>query len=475
MPLGGVMRLIGSHAGVFACALLLSGCAITQPQPKELPLPEQFGQSGGEASLQRQWWRAFDDPALNALVEEALAGNPGLAAVRARLRQARALWRQADAEAFPSLDLSVGANEGTNVSASGIETDAASRSVALTARYEVDLWGRIAAQARSGELSAAGSAEAVQTAALTLTAELSRQWYTLAERQQTLALLQTQEATATDYLEVLRLRFAIGQTRAANLLQQRDLIASLRAEQARTRADLATARHALAALLGRSPARAPSAERAALPPLPPLPATGLPAELVQRRPDLRQALYSVRAAEQEVAVAIAQRFPRLNLTGTGSGGRAEWDGLLDNWSRTLVADLVAPLIDGGRRRAEVVRRRAAVEETVADYREAILEALVEVEDALAQERGQRRFLARLEERVRLNTQILERQRDYYRSGEGDFLDVLDAQRSLQTRERERIAARRQLVEFRIALYRALAGGFLPPADQNPEATTHAQS
>uniref|UniRef100_UPI0026EA8D92 efflux transporter outer membrane subunit n=1 Tax=Thiohalomonas denitrificans TaxID=415747 RepID=UPI0026EA8D92 len=371
----------------------------------------------------------------------------------------------------PSLDLSVGATEGTNVTANGVETDAAARSVGLSAGYEVDLWGRIGAQTRSSAMSAAASAEAVQTAALTLTAELARQWYAMAENRQILLLLEAQEATAAEYLEVLRLRFIAGQTRAANLLQQRDLVASLQAEQAQTQAGLATARHALAALLGRNPARAPESDRAALVSLSPLPATGLPAELVQHRPDLRRALYSLRAAEQDVAVAVAQRFPRLNLTGSASSRSAEWDGLLDNWSRTLVADLVAPLVDGGRRRAEVERSRAAVDEAIADYREAILAAFVEVEDALVRERGQRRFLAYVDERLQLNRQVLERQRDYYRSGDGDFLNVLDAQRNLQTRERERITAQRQLIEFRIALYRALAGGLIDLPEPEPKLET----
>lgn len=461
------------RAGSLAAVVLLGGCAITQ-EPKHLPVPERFGSAGGDARLQNQWWREFDDPALNALVEEALADNPGLDAVRARLRQARAVWRQTDAEAFPSLDLSVGATEGTNVTTNGVETDARTRSIGLTAGYEVDLWGRIGAQTRGSALTAAASAEAVQTSALTLTAELSRQWYAIAERRQTLALLGAQESTAAKYLEVLRLRFVAGQTRTANLLQQRDLIVSLQAEQAQTRADLATARHALAALLGRSPAQAPEGETVTLPSLPPLPSAGLPAELVQHRPDLRRALFDLRAAEQGVAVAVAQRFPRLNLTGSVNSGSAGWDGLLDNFSRTLVADLLAPLVDGGRRRAEVERSRAVVEEAVANYREAILDAFVEVEDALVREREQRLFLAHVDQRLRLSRQVLERQLDYYRSGEGDFLNVLDAQRSLQTREREFLSARRQLIELRIALYRSLAGGFLelPRLEQTSESVTH---
>ena len=439
--------------------LVVAGCAGPAKRERPAPaVPERFS-GGGEAAVPDRWWREFGDPRLNGLIEEALSDNPGLAAVRARLRQARAVWERTGADAQPTLDLGLSATEGTNVDTEGRSSDATARSASLTASYEVDLWGRIEAAARGEELRYRASAEAVQTAALTLAAEVARTWYTVVEQHRTLALIAEQAATAADYLKVLRLRFVAGQARTADLLQQKDLLASLRGDRQRAEANLATARHALAALLGRAPADAPDGAEAGLPALPALPETGLPAGLLRRRPDLRRAQLTLRAAEEDIAAAVAERFPRLSLTADATSRRDQWSGLLEEWSRTLVANLTAPLLDGGRRRAEVARTRARADELLADYREAVLEALVEVEDALAQERRQRGYLEQLQERVRLGRNVLERQRDYYRSGGGDFLNVLDAQRSLQARERETVAARRELIGFRIALYRALAGGF----------------
>ena len=445
---------------IVLAATVAGGCAAPAKVERAAPaVPERFTDGGAEVVPDR-WWREFEDPRLAALIEEALAGNPGLDAVRARLRQAEAVWRRTGADAQPTLDLGLSATEGTNVDTEGRSSDATARSASLTASYEVDLWGRIEAASRGEELRYRASAEAVQTAALSLAAEVARNWYTVAEQRQTLALIAEQKATAADYLEVLRLRFVAGQARIADVLQQKDLLASLQADRQRAEANLATARHALAALLGRAPVRAPEGDAAALPALPPLPDTGLPSGLLRRRPDLRRAQLELRAAEQDIAAAVAERFPRLSLTADATSRRDQWSGLLEDWSRTLVANLTAPLLDGGRRKAEVERTRARADELLADYRETVLEALVEVEDALVQERRQRGYLGQLEERVRLGRAVLERQRDYYRSGGGDFLNVLEAQRSLQARERERVTARRQLIGYRIALYRALAGGFL---------------
>jgi NodT family efflux transporter outer membrane factor (OMF) lipoprotein len=453
----------------------LAGCASAPTTPPQTQLVPAHFSASGQVTAQRRWWRELHDPALDRLVAQALRDNPGLDAVEARLRQAREVWRQAGADRLPTLDLGVSATEAANAA-----TTNDSRSVTLTAGYEVDLWGRLAAAERSKGFTYRATAEDLQTSALTLSAEVSRTWYEMVAQRETLQLIAEQEKTAESYLEVLRLRFVAGRARAADILQQRELVASLKGERAQAESALATARHAMAALLGRSPDQAPSAAEAALPALPPLPKTGLPAELLSRRPDLRQARFTLRATEEDVAVAAADRLPKLTLTGTAASRAEAWADLLQDWSRTLVANLTAALFDGGRRRAEVERTRARVEEAVANYRKTILDALVEVEDALAQERQQRSYLNQVDTRVRLSRQILERQTDYYRSGGGDFLNVLDAQRTLQARERERITARRQLIEYRIALYRALAGGILDVptvGQQNPqdsEQTAHDQ-
>ena len=202
--------------------------------------------------------------------------------------------------------------------------------------------------------------------------------------------------------------------------------------------------------------------RASLVDVPALPVTGVPAQQLQQRPDVRQGWLSLLAADQRVAVAIADRFPRLSLSASATSSSDKARDLFNDWLGNLSANLLLPVIDGGRRRAEVDSRRAVAAEALDNYRQTLVQAFAEVEDALVQERQQQAFLASVDKQLRLSTLAIQRLRDSYRNGAVDYLRVLTALVSQQSLERTQIQARRQLIEFRINLYRALAGGWQPP-------------
>ncbi|MGD8914653.1 MAG: TolC family protein, partial [Candidatus Thiodiazotropha sp.] len=197
---------------------------------------------------------------------------------------------------------------------------------------------------------------------------------------------------------------------------------------------------------------------AELPTLGPLPATGVPAELLQRRPDLQAARLRIAAADARIAAAVAARYPRIDLSAalTSSSSSGE---LFSDWLGNLAAQLVAPLFDGGQRSAEAQRARAAALEALNEYRQALLEALGEVEVALATEFGQRRYLASLENQLQQAAAVQRQERQRYFQGDSDYLSVLDALRSRQALERQQVTAKRQLLSDRINLVRALAGGW----------------
>jgi outer membrane protein TolC len=189
-----------------------------------------------------------------------------------------------------------------------------------------------------------------------------------------------------------------------------------------------------------------------------LPATGVPAELLQRRPDLQAARLRIAAADARIAAAVAARYPRIDLSAalTSSSSSGE---LFSDWLGNLAAQLVAPLFDGGQRSAEAQRARAAALEALNEYRQALLEALGEVEVALATEFGQRRYLASLENQLQQAAAVQRQERQRYFQGDSDYLSVLDALRSRQALERQQVTAKRQLLSDRINLVRALAGGW----------------
>jgi NodT family efflux transporter outer membrane factor (OMF) lipoprotein len=438
-----------------ALLLALAGCTASAP-PAEPPvaLPGAFSASGDTQAPQR-WWRSFDDPRLERLVDRALAANLSLRGAWQRLREARAVAGAQSAERFPTLDATAEASE-RNGSAGGAD----SRQLGLTAAYEVDLWGRLQAAAEAEALRARASRADYRTAALSLAAEVARTWYRLVEARRRHGLLEEQIATNRKAVELMEARFGTGQVRSADLLRQRQLVESVREQRAQTRARMATLEHQLAVLLGRPPQRgAPKAPQAGLPALPPLPDTGVPAGLVQRRPDVRAAFRRLQAADREVAAAVSSQYPRLSLTASALTVERGAASLYQDWAQSFTGALVAPLIDAGRRDAEVARSRAAQQRRLMEYGQAVLTAFRDVEDALVRERQEGERIRHLREQVRLAARAHERLRAQYFNGQGSYLEVLTALSETQALRRELLAATRERIEYRIGLYRALAGGF----------------
>lgn len=447
--------------------LMLSGCGlVAERHGTALPAPDTFSISG-EAALQERWWKAFGDPDLDALIEHALHRNFSLRSVWSRLDQAAAVARKAGSDRYPSLDASAGAERLSE--RDGTTTESSRYSAALSAAYEVDLWGRVRSTAEAAELDRRATQAQLQTAALTLSAEVATTWYQYAEQQAQVDLLARQLDTNEQVRELVTLRFRHGQVGAIDVLQQRQLAESSRGDLALARSRAAVLRHRLAVLLGEDPATEviPEPSAGALVSLPTLPATGVPALQLQQRPDVRQGWLALQAADRRVAAAVAERLPRLSLGASASDTSRDHRDLFDDWLGNIAANLLLPVIDGGNRRAEVDRTRAVAEEAWNDYRQALLEAWAEVEDALVQERRQAEYLDSLAVQTRLSKQAIERLYDRYRNGAVDYIRVLDAALTDQSLERSQLQARRQWIEYRIALHRALAGGWdvARPADE----------
>jgi len=196
-----------------------------------------------------------------------------------------------------------------------------------------------------------------------------------------------------------------------------------------------------------------------LPALPPLPATGLPAALIRRRPDVQRAFKLLQSADREMAAAISNQYPRLTITGSLSTSEDRTEDLFEDWAYSIAGNLAAPLFDGGQRAAEVDRTEAVKQQRFYEFGQAILTALREVEDALIQEKKQTQRIRSIEEQVRYSNQTIQRLQFEYFNGIGNYIDVLTALANNQALRRDLLTAKRQLLEFRIALYRALAGGF----------------
>jgi NodT family efflux transporter outer membrane factor (OMF) lipoprotein len=270
-------------------------------------------------------------------------------------------------------------------------------------------------------------------------------------------LLQEQLEVDRTFLELVELRFEKGMVSALDVYQQRQVVAEVEAEIPLEEATEQLLRHELALLLGKPPGTPIEIEETKLPSPPALPALGLPADLLANRPDVRAAGLRLRAADWQVAEARANRLPSLRLTAGASYGAEELDLLFDNWLLNLAANLTAPLLDGGRRAAAVERQEAVAAENLARYRETVITALKEVEDALVRETKQRQHLAGLQRQIDVAGKALEEAVERYRKGLNDYLPVLTQLASTQRLARSLITQQATLMRYRIALHRALGG------------------
>jgi len=441
------------------CSVLVAaviGCANQEPIGRFTSEPLAPFSEPGLAEAADRWWRELGDPALNARVEQAFGDNYDLAAALQRVAAARAVARRQASDFFPDVNGVIDAQ-----SIFGPGEDQFPSVIGLDASYQVDLWGQIESRVEAEQFRAAATYADYQAVALTVAAEVTRTWLTLTEANAQLSLLDEQIETNRKGLELQESRFELGQVRSPDVLRQRQLLESTFEQYALAESRVEVLEHQLAVLLGELPQSADYDPGTVLPSLPPLPRTGLPAQLLKRRPDVRRDYLAFVAADRDLAAAVSDQFPRLNLTGSVLNVADSPEELFRDWFVSIGSQLIAPLIDGGQRRAEIDRTAAVTRLRFNQYGQTMLIAFREVEDALTRERYQVQRLKHLTAQVELARQSSEQLREQYLIGDEAYLAVLTAITAWQRLQRETLSARLDLRLFRVALYSALAGGTDP--------------
>jgi len=455
----------------FFAIITLAGCSVkTDLAVTDLPvaLPEDYSLQGNQ-EIEQFWWEELGDDGLKSVIHIALSENQNLNAVAQRLLQAEALARKAGADLLPSLDLT-GSAKRTRSRVDDATSTTTNLLLGFAAAYEIDLWGRLQSREDAALLDAQASQQDLDAAALSLGAQIANVWYLLAASYNQQELLEQQQEVNKLGLELVQLRFTAGQIGIADLLQQKQLIESKTGELSQQRATSRLLEHQLAILAGAAPGTFSLPARPALIDLPPLPDTGVPADLLINRPDIRSSYLELLAADKRAAAAIADQYPRLSLSADLNTSGSSSRDLFDNWLASLAANLIAPLFDGGSRQAEVDRTMALTREKLHRYGDTILTAVGEVEDALVQEQEQRLLIESLELQLELATKTVLSLRDRYKQGTVDYQRILTALLSQQSLQRSLVTSRQQLLSFRIDLYRAL-GGKAPLTDFDTASST----
>lgn len=498
---GMIARGVAPALSTLMAALLLSACATPEFRQPAVETPAAFRESQApaaadvagidgarwkkaepaEAQPRGQWWLAFKDPALTALVEEAGANNANLAVAAARVKQARAIAGIAAADRTPQVGVGIGAQRARpSALESGLPQGAptqpaTSYTANLTASYEVDLFGRVAAGVSAARSDAATSEANYRSVLLALQADVAQTYFRLRAFDAELDTVAQTVRLRQESVKVTQRRFDLGDIGEFDLSRARTELATARAEAIGLQRQRATAEHALAVLLGKPASHyvagpSPLLDAAALPGIP----AGLPSSLLERRPDIVAAQRTMEAANARIGVARGAMFPALTISAAGGGVGGAFSEVFKWSSRSWVLGLLTsmPIIDGGRNRANVERSEAVLEETVGAYRQSVLAAFAEVEDNLA---GLRILSGQTEQ---IDAALLSARRSadlaqkLYEAGRSSYLELLDAQRNLAAVERTAVQLRGNRAVTTVALIRALGGGWDAPAAPQVALASH---
>ncbi len=456
----------------------LAGCAAmptlrkAEPDlPKTWPaLPETSLAGAGEAAARLDsWWQAFNDPALTALIDEALAHNSDILLAAARIAEARSSLGLAEADRSPSAQLDVGAKRTRATEKGSFPPPSPINSnyqVNAQAAYEVDLWGRYrqaSAVARAELLATEYAREVVRTS---LAGSVAQAYFQLTALDASLALAEHTLNNRREAIDLIRLRFNAGLDAELPLRQAEAELAAMEATRADLERQARQQETALGLLLGRSPRglladplpRDKGLE--ALTPPPAIPA-GLPSELLARRPDILQAEQRLAGAEAQVLKTKAAIYPSLSLTANlGSESKSLSDlfsGPATIWG--LGASLVQTLYNAGRTEAALKGDAARQEQALLAYEQTLRVAFKEVLDALVTSRQAGASEAAENRRAEALARATELAGLRYQNGVTNYLEVLDAQRNLYQAEQNRINARRARLAGVVDLFKSLGGGW----------------
>lgn len=458
----------GTATGL-AVAGLLAGCALQAPPSREdlqrdsldhatIPAEWTAGEDAG-GTVEDGWLASFGDDRLIASADEALAHNPDLRVLAARVEQAAAMMRIAGSAQYPEAQV-VGITNTSWKNGGSIDL----RGWQFNVSWELDLWGRVRYGARAAESQFASTEADAAFARQSLVATVAKAWFTATEAALQQAIAADAVAAAGRLLELAELRQRIGADSEVDLVQARANLNELR-EQAR-QVDLARRQslRALELLLGRYPAADVQVAGGLPDGLQPLP-LGLPSELLERRPDVIAAERRVASAFDRVGEARAAQLPRLSLSASATQVTSDLFVLQDDdaVNASAGASLFAPLFRGGELKATVDLRTAQQKEAMADYARIALRAFSEVENALAADEVLREREAFLAQAVADHARALELEEARYRIGSRDLRTVARQQLALYEARMTLLRVQRERRVQRVNLHLALGGDFSAPA------------
>jgi NodT family efflux transporter outer membrane factor (OMF) lipoprotein len=471
------------EVAALGASVCLAGCAVgPKYQRASVPAPPAWKTEGPwreaapkDAIPKGTWWEIFHDAELNGYEQQLLAANQSLAAARNRLDEARSLARVSSAALFPTVSTDPNAARtrfSGNRPGSSIRTTAITQGVyeiPFALNYEVDLFGRNRKNLQASNANLQGTAADLQNVQLVLTAELAADYFSLRELDAESQVVQESVRIQQQGMALVNHRHEGGIASGLDVAQQQTLLDSTVTQLYLLQQQRAQFEHAIAALTG-NPASAFSVPVAPLNAVPPPVPLGMPSDLLERRPDIATAERSMAQENALVGVAQTAFYPQFTISGGGGFQSISLGSLISApsafWS--LGGDLLQPIFNGGRNRANLAATQAAYQQSVANYRESALTAFQQVEDSLSGLDSLARAAETQSAAVADAHHALDIANDRYVGGLTTFLDVITAQSVLLSNQRLSTQLLGQQMVTSVLLVKALGGGWDASAIQNEQ-------
>jgi len=410
----------------------------------------------GNSKLDRDWWHSFDNDQLSQLVNQGLEDNLSLKAKELRLKSSAINSKIASADLYPTLNFT--SNVASNFDDFG---EVNSASFGLSSSWELDLWGGITANENKAYWNHQEQLALYRGRATLVAGSISNAWLGLVSEQEKKLILANQLKRTQAALTVITRRFSMGKVSVTNIWQQQKLLKSIEVLQSKNHADLYIYQQTLALWLGiptKTLITNESLTSPSLPSLPQLPELGVPAKVLKYRPDIEQAFAKIKAADEHLAVAISNQYPRITIKANYSTSKNSVADLFDDWSGNLIASLAMPLFDSGERKSVVAQRKLELQALLLDYQQVWLAAIASVNQVLINETQLLNITKNLQEQLDLAERTEKLTTIKYLNGKTNYLNLLKAQESILSLERQFIEANKKVMINRVLLYRELSHG-----------------
>jgi len=451
--------------------LVLCACSVGPDYSRpeiQAPPAWRVDYESAAAAADVAWWQQFDDPTLSALIDTALRGNLDLQTAAARVDQFLGALDTTRSEFFPQIGAGVSAvrQQDTETGpAPGLKGPYSFYQGALSATWEIDVWGRIRRATEAARAEVLASEEGRRAVVLTLVTSVANSYITLRGLDRQLEISRETERAYAETLRLFELRHRYGTVSRVELSQIESQYETAAQEIPRLEALVRQQENLLSLLLGHNPGAIPrgrSIDELAAPPIP----AGLPSDLLERRPDIVQAEQVLMAANARIGVARALYFPRISLTGLYGTASAEFGDLFEGPSEiwSLGGDALAPIFTFGAISGQVKQAEAVQKQSLFQYEQTVLAALREVEDALIGTTKGREQLASQQRQVSALSDYARLARAQYEAGTADYLKVLDADRFLFSGQLSAVQTQAGVLTSLVNVYKAMGGGWVDEAD-----------